>query len=299
MYKHLLVPLDGSSLSETILPFANSFAIKAGLRVTLIHVLEKNPPKTIHEDVHLKNEEDAERYFSRISKNAFSPETNVTWHVHTVATNQVARSIVEHEHEFGHDLVLMSIHGKNRGRRFLFGNLAQRILSEGSLSVLFVKSNGNRKKDVSFRNIVVPIDVEHDQHRVIDTAADIASRFESKIELVAVIETVTSLAIKKSLSSTFLPSSTRKIIEDQADDLEKRLAGYTEAFSMANIKAGYSLLKGEPVKSILGYTAAIDADLIVMATHGKTGTNAFWNESVSNKVSSGCKVPILLIPING
>ena len=39
------------------------------------------------------------------------------------------------------------------------------------------------------------------------------------------------------------------------------------------------------------------ADLIVMATHGKTHLDAFWSGSVAPKVSSRARLPLLLVPI--
>jgi hypothetical protein len=39
------------------------------------------------------------------------------------------------------------------------------------------------------------------------------------------------------------------------------------------------------------------ADLIVLGTHGKTGTNAFWSGSTAPRVCAGCDVPILLVPV--
>ena len=42
-----------------------------------------------------------------------------------------------------------------------------------------------------------------------------------------------------------------------------------------------------------------NADLIVMATHGKTHLDAFWSGSVAPKVSSRARLPLLLVPVQG
>ena len=44
---------------------------------------------------------------------------------------------------------------------------------------------------------------------------------------------------------------------------------------------------------------AAHADLMVMATHGKTHTDAFWSGSVSPRVSSKTRRPLLLVPVSG
>ena len=45
MFKHILVPLDGSRLAESALPAAAYMAEKLDSIVTLIHVIESNPPR--------------------------------------------------------------------------------------------------------------------------------------------------------------------------------------------------------------------------------------------------------------
>ena len=49
----LLVGLDGSPLAETVLPLVSTLATALGARVTLLHVLEHNPPSTVHGQPHL------------------------------------------------------------------------------------------------------------------------------------------------------------------------------------------------------------------------------------------------------
>jgi len=53
MYRHLLVPLDGSPLAESALPAAVRIAGMFGAEVTLLHVLEVRPPSTVHGAKHL------------------------------------------------------------------------------------------------------------------------------------------------------------------------------------------------------------------------------------------------------
>ena len=48
MFKHILVPLDGSSMAETVLPVAAFFSRTMRASVTLIHVIEQHAPETIH-----------------------------------------------------------------------------------------------------------------------------------------------------------------------------------------------------------------------------------------------------------
>jgi nucleotide-binding universal stress UspA family protein len=46
-------------------------------------------------------------------------------------------------------------------------------------------------------------------------------------------------------------------------------------------------------------TAAVESgvDVIVLGTHGKTGTDAFWSGSITPKIASRCSIPLLLVPV--
>src|SRR3972149_3250339 len=59
MFRHMLVPLDGSRLAEAVLPVTAAFARALGAKVTLLHVVEPAAPTTVHGDVHLTQAEEA------------------------------------------------------------------------------------------------------------------------------------------------------------------------------------------------------------------------------------------------
>ena len=68
MFKNILVPLDGSSLAEVILPAARSLGGHLGARVTLLHVVEPSAPATIHGERHLGAAEEARDYLKKIAR---------------------------------------------------------------------------------------------------------------------------------------------------------------------------------------------------------------------------------------
>ena len=56
------------------------------------------------------------------------------------------------------------------------------------------------------------------------------------------------------------------------------------------------VLRGDPAE-VIGEAAAVGQfDLIVIGTHGKIGTDAFWSGSVASKICLSCDTPLLLIP---
>ena len=55
----ILVALDGSRLAEAVLPAACSLAKTLGARLALVHVLEKEPPATVHGEPHQRDVQEA------------------------------------------------------------------------------------------------------------------------------------------------------------------------------------------------------------------------------------------------
>jgi nucleotide-binding universal stress UspA family protein len=53
--------------------------------------------------------------------------------------------------------------------------------------------------------------------------------------------------------------------------------------------------KGNPYETILGYAETIDADLLVMGTHGRTGLDRYLLGSVTEKVVRTADVPVLTV----
>jgi nucleotide-binding universal stress UspA family protein len=110
VFKHLLVPLDGSRLAEAALPAAY-LAQKLDATVTLLHIIEHDAPEEIHHEHHLTDPDSAYAYLAEIAERAFPPGLRVERHIHDTAVDDVARSLVEHTGELvTPDLIVMCQH---------------------------------------------------------------------------------------------------------------------------------------------------------------------------------------------
>ena len=138
MFKHLLIPLDGSSLAEQALPAAAYLAQLLPARVTLLHLVERHPPSEVHHDRHLTNATEAETYLAEIKQRVFARDVAVECHVHTSEIDDVARSIVEHISELAPDLIVMCTHGHGGLRRWLFGSKAQQVIAQEKTPILLI-----------------------------------------------------------------------------------------------------------------------------------------------------------------
>src|SRR4030067_1141824 len=104
MSRHLLVPLDGSPLAESVLPLTGALAQTLGSQVTLLHVIERGARAAIHGAPHLTDPAGAEAYLGGVVTR-LPPGTPVTRHVHTVQEHDLPKSIADHAAELGTDLI--------------------------------------------------------------------------------------------------------------------------------------------------------------------------------------------------
>jgi nucleotide-binding universal stress UspA family protein len=94
-----------------------------------------------------------------------------------------------------------------------------------------------------------------------------------------------------------LPGTTSLLLEFSTQDAESYLHPLAEQLSADGFEASAHVLRGDPAKVIMDAAFNAHIDLIVLATHGKTGMGAFWAGSVTHRICSKSKVPLLLIPV--
>jgi nucleotide-binding universal stress UspA family protein len=298
MFEHLLVPLDGSRLAEAALAAAAYLSKTLGAQVTLIHVIEHGAPEEIHGQQHLSNPMEASAYLDEVAARAFSPGVRVEQHVHTAEVKDVARSIVEHAHEFGPDLVVMCTHGQGGLRTWLLGSIAQQVLALGLTPVLLIQPDGAAATPAfACRRLLVPVDgnTDHEQGLVVATALARACR--SDIQLLMVVSTLATLPGEHGTTARLLPGATSAWLDMSEEAAMAYLHAKEMTMQTLAVQATAEVCRGDPAGAIVRAAQRVQADLVVMGTHAKRGMDAFWSGSVAAQVSSRSRVPLLLVPV--
>ncbi len=132
MFKRLLVPLDGSSLAESVLPVAAQIA--RALQGTLILFRVYDIPSS---DIPLRViEAEAEAAFAYLAEVARRPElAGLTVETKTLG-GAAALNILDAVQEYRADLLVMSSHGRSGFRRWALGSVAERVVRHTSVPVL-------------------------------------------------------------------------------------------------------------------------------------------------------------------
>jgi nucleotide-binding universal stress UspA family protein len=295
MFNRILVPLDGSQLAESALQAAASLAGKLRVPVTLLHLVERNPPQEIHKERHLTGAAEAESYLREVAARAFPPKVKVDWHVHDAAVEDVPASIIEHAAESQSTLIVMSTHGRSGVRGLLYGNIAQKVVAQGAAPLLLVKPGAPEFK---VERLLVPLDPASLHDIGLPLAEELARAYEAELYLFSVIPTLGTLAGDEAAASTLLPATALALLDIQEENARVDLQGHLEELHKAGLRATARVARGDPGPVILQAAGELGADLIVLSTHRRAGAAAFWARSVAPQVANRASIPILLIPLD-
>ncbi len=300
IFRHILVPLDGSRLAESALTAAVRLARKMDAQVTLLHIIEKNAPSEVHSDRHLVTPEEASSYLEELSRLPALSGLRVETHVHTAEVGDVARSITEHSAELAPDLVVMCTHGKGGARRLLFGDIAQQVIALGKTPVLIVRPSKETQvigAARDFRTILAPINGDPGHEKGLPMATEIAQAFHCRLHLLMVVPKLRDLTGSKAATSLILPGATRLNLEMESDSAQTYLDQRAAELNREGVLADYETARGDPARAIIASARRLSADLVVMGTHGRAGVDAFWAGSVAAQVVAHSQAPLMLVPL--
>jgi nucleotide-binding universal stress UspA family protein len=139
------------------------------------------------------------------------------------------------------------------------------------------------------RNIMVTTDFSEFSTVAIDYASSLALLYGAKIHLVHVIQSGVVLGVHNmELDTTALMSG----LEANAQE-EMRKFVYWKVKNNTNIEQ--VILRGEPHREIVSYAQSHEIDLIVIASHGRTGLAHMLMGSVAEKVLRLSPIPVLAV----
>ncbi|HLO16885.1 MAG TPA: universal stress protein, partial [Anaerolineales bacterium] len=224
MFKHILVPLDGSKLAEAAVPAAASLAQTLNAPVTLLHIIEQGAPQEIHKERHITRPDEASAYLEAVAKRDFPSGVNVDLHVHAAAVKDVPASIVEHAMtEFQPDLIVMCTHGHGGVRDLLYGNIAQQVVAQGLTPLLLIKPNLEARVKFKLEHILVPLDSGPVHDASLPVTQELAKAYKSNIHLLTVIPTFSTVAGEAVAASSLLPATTSALLDIDVENAEEDL----------------------------------------------------------------------------
>jgi nucleotide-binding universal stress UspA family protein len=300
--------VDFSPHSHRALQYARSFARQFNARIIFIHVVEAFPIDYLAglESAKEANEwlleqsrgrlRQVARQFTRPGRRA--PETLVTF---GKPFQEIARAAKERKA----DLIILATHGYTGFKHIQLGSTAERVVRHAPCPVLVVRRQetsppaaerqhaGSQKTQspasaFKVRNILVPIDFSPRSRMALDYALPIARRFHARIILLHVVHNP-HLYVNRDYR---FPHP--ELIDDLRRTGETQLGDVTRSIP-TRFKITTIVELGHPGYSIVDTADKQRVDLIIIATHGRTGLKRVVLGSTAEFVVRHAGCPVLAV----
>lgn len=297
MIRHVLVPLDGSRLAETAVAAATALARRVGAEITLLHVVEREAPASVHGDRHLRTRDEALAYLEQVG--AVVAGQGVVAHTQVDETSgDVAHRICRAAGTSDADLIALCTHGSRGVRGLLFGRVAQQVLAGGGIPVLLMPpSPSGYEAPFECRRMLVPLDGTEPSEHVLPYATEVARAFTAELILETVIPTLATIRGARGATARLLPRVGTAVLDEEANDAAAYLESLVKSLEARGLTAEGVVERGEPVKLLEHAAARHGTDMFAMATHARAGVSAIWEGSMAARLLERSGKPILLVRI--
>ena len=297
MFSKILVPLDGSSLAEQVLPYVEQLGKLSHSNIRLIRAIEPVPPDLADpkhglylDRVAISLRDDAGRYLNTVAQPVQKSGLNVVSEVHE---GDAATCIVGEAEQDPGALVAMATHGRTGLGRWMLGSVMDKVLHAVHNPLLAVRAKDQRDfaLDSGIEQVVVPLDGSSLAEQALPLAFSIAQALSIKVVLLRA--TPTTLIHH---SGNYLNAPVEEILEEEAGAAVQYLHDTAlklneESLSHVDERVVY----GSPASTIIDAVHDLSNCLIVMTTHGRSGVERWFMGSVADRVIRRSDCPVLLI----
>jgi nucleotide-binding universal stress UspA family protein len=294
MYNRLLVALDGSQLSEGILPYARSFAKTLAIPVELLHVVD--PDHFMYSvfahhgryyDIMTVEKKRSIDYLRKIAT-SFSDSASVDC---SVKTGNPAEVIVDRAASHAGILIAMTAHGRSGTKRWLLGGIAEKVLRAATNPLLLARSTEETKiRDrVVLKTLLVPLDGSGLAETVLPHVAELAKKMNLEVVLVRVL-----------MPGVVYPTGDyAPDWEPLNEEIRKEANGYLQQKTQQLQREGLEtvssiLLEGNAAETIIDLARERGPSLIAMCSHGRTGGGRGVLGIVTDRIVRHSGDPVLI-----
>ena len=285
--RRLLFPTDFSDGAALAFPQAAALAAWHDAELHILHVRERAtaPEKTLPVSFDVLRE-----WLGHASDTGPTDDLDLealSLVQHQVDDGAAAEEIVAYAEAEGIDLVVMSTHGRRGVQRMLVGSVTEEVVRTVPCPVLAVRADGDTAPAPTVHRILVPVDFSDASKAAVRHANALAQTYGAEIDLLHVVEQVvypSAYGVEPAYFPTqeVLTRVERTLGEMAREDLDP------EVVSISAV-VGYAPM------SILDHADEHDIDLIVIATHGRSGLDRMLLGSVTERILRRAPTPVFIV----
>lgn len=275
--KHILVPVDFSAQALCAIKVAANIAKKTNADIFLLHMIEMpdgavdaiNGGGESSTPASLLFMKKVHERFDELKNSVYLKGITVKESVHFHKTFD---GVIEESKNQDIDLIVMGSSGATGLKEMMIGSNTEKVVRHSEIPVLVVKDGS---ADLEINTITFASDFSAESKTTFQNVIDFAKIFDAKIHLLYV-------------NTPHKFSNTQKI--------RTTMANFVADFNVEDFET-FVYNETTVEKGILNYSDEINADLIAINTHGRSGLSSFFTPSVSQDLANHAMKPIITFKI--
>jgi len=287
MYTRILVPLDGSTLAEQVLPYVRILGNGFRAPVELLRLVDSVPAGRANAGTG----SEARSYLEGVAASLRKEGVTVS---STVREGDAASCIVTEAGKNPDTLVAMSTHGRSGITRWVLGSVMDKVLQATTSPLLIVRSHHQEDSapDVKLETVILPLDGSALAEQALPHAVALARALGLKVTLVRVIPPPGQYYIDIAYPPGLHDDLPRQVEQEAVD----YLAQVRQKLSQEGVSTVQRhLMRGHPATAIVDFAQEVQHNLVAMTTHGRSGVGRWVLGSVTDRVVQHSGGPVLVI----
>ena len=294
MFERILLPLDGSELAETAIPYVRDLAGQLEAEVYLLHACPPEHKEYLRmHQLYLNNI--AENLRQTIKEN-WQPSEEPKIQVEVIPDDPV-KVIFDYVKQKSISMVALTSHGTTGLRAWAMGSVADKVVRGVGVPTLLIRIKEGRiipEKKGLIQKILLPLDTSDASSISVPYAVQLAKKLKASIALFSMVQTIYAqnmfgmgggIAVNLDSIDVETKKYTEGYLQGIADEIQKAGVDVTQT-SFVSMDAAYEILEMEK---------KIQPDLVVMATRGRSNIARWALGSVAEKVLREGDRPILMV----
>lgn len=315
MFTKALVPLDGTELSEGIIPFITQLARGLEMGVVLATAVQLDArlityldrmadnlaePVTgrdrgdrpaasdqLKESLAREIKGRLDELADRMALEGISAET-------TVDFGKASDTIIRMAQDSECDLIAMSTRGRGSLTSGLLGSVAYNIVHESPVPVLVItpeRAKLHWDADYGISKVIVPLDGSEFAETALPYAASLSRKMDMGVTLVQALPQDEFIYGGGYYINQHLP----RIRAEIRAEVGKYLTGVAGRLRQEGLDVSVETVHGNPASAITEMARATDHDMIALTTHGRSGISRLLLGSVAESVIRESGDPVLIV----
>ena len=273
----MVVPLDGSRVSENALPYVGAVAKASGAAVRFVHVVDEDAAR---------NDADFERakqvfgeYVTALAKDHLPAGIE-----HSVATvkGAAAKEILNLAADA--TMIVISTHGAGGIKAAVIGSVTDKVVRGTTVPVLVIPGTDEAADQPSKKAVLIAVDGSPEAEQGLVKGREFATWLGAPVVLVRSY----SIPVPVGTEFVYYPA-------DQAEIFEKAAKDYVAGAAKATEKS--YVVHGPAAQSIEDTAEELDAQAVVVSSHGKGFAARIALGSTTDRLMHSMKRPLLVVPV--